>query len=128
MEQKKRPRRASWRRRERALADLSFEVEEDTFEIGLVEDLFALRGAQEEGTAAEVVDLASDALGVVVDATDEAVAEDLTLVASDVEVVLDVAGGFFEVEGAEMVADGDALVERLVRGEAELVGQVGLAE
>lgn len=59
MEQKKRPRRISWRRRERALANLSFEVEEDTFEVGFVEDLFALRGAQEEGTAAEVVDLAA---------------------------------------------------------------------
>ena len=87
-----------------------------------------LRGAQEEGAAADVVDLAGDSLGVIVDTTGEAVAEELTLVASDAEVVLDVTGGLFQVEGAEMIANGDALVEGLVRGEAELVGQVGLAE
>jgi len=128
VEQKRRPLGASCRRREGALADLSFEVEDDTFEVSLVEDLFALRGAQEEGAAADVVDLAGDALGVIVDAADEAVAEELTSIASHVEVVLDVASGLFEVEGAEMIADGDALVERFVRSEAELVGQVGLGE
>jgi hypothetical protein len=65
---------------------------------------------------------------VVVDARDEAVAEELVLVTSNAEVVLDVSGGFFEVERSEVVADGDALMEGLVRGEAELVGQVRLAE
>ena len=42
--------------------------------------------------------------------------------------VLDVACGLFEVEGFEVEADGDALVEGLVGSEAELVGQVGLTE
>ena len=42
--------------------------------------------------------------------------------------VLDVTGGLFEVKGAEMVTNSDALVESLVGGEAQLVGQVGLTE
>jgi hypothetical protein len=86
-------------------------IEKNTFEVGLVEDLFVLGGAEEEGAAAEVVDLASNSLGVVVDAADEAVAEDLGL-------------GI----GAQVVADGDALAESFEGGETELVGEVGLAE
>lgn len=87
-----------------------------------------LRSTQEESTAANIVDLAGHALGVIVDATDETVAEDLVLAASDAEMVLDVTDGLFEVEGVEMVTDGDALVESLVGSEAQLAGQVGLAE
>jgi len=43
-------------------------------------------------------------------------------------VVLDVTGGFFEIERVKMITDGNALVESLVGGEAQLVGQVRLAE
>jgi hypothetical protein len=43
-------------------------------------------------------------------------------------VVLDVSGGLFQVEGSEVVADGDALVEGFVGRKAEFVSQVGLAE
>jgi hypothetical protein len=108
--------------------NLAIEVTDDAFEVGFVEDLFVLSGAQEEGATAEVVDLAGDALGVVVDAGDEAVAEELALEASDVKVMFDVARGFFEVEGGEVVADGNALVESFIGGEAELEGEVRLAE
>jgi hypothetical protein len=87
-----------------------------------------LRSAQEESTAANIVDLAGHALGVIVDATDETVAKDLVLTTSDAEAVLDVTGGLLEVEGAEMITDSDALVESLVGSEAQLLGQVGLAE
>jgi len=72
------------------------------------------------------VGLAGDALGVVVDAAEETVAEELVLVARDAYVVLDVPGGFFEVKGSGGVADGDALVEGLVGSEAEFVGQVSV--
>ena len=74
------------------------------------------------------VDLAGDALGVVVDAAEETVAKELALVASDAQVMLDVPGGLFEVKGSEAVADGDALVEGFVGSKAEFVGQVGLTE
>ena len=125
---KKRLLGASWRRGKKTSPGLPLKIENDTFEIGLVEDLLVLRGAQKEGTAANIVDLAGHSLGVMVDATDETVAKDLVLATGDAEVVLDVTGGFLEVEGAEMVADGDALVESLVGSEAQLVGQVGLTE
>jgi hypothetical protein len=76
----------------------------------------------------KAVDLASHALGVVVDPGDKALAEERVLKPSDEEVMLDVARGLLQVEGFEVEADGNALVESLVGSEAELVGQVGLAE
>jgi hypothetical protein len=42
--------------------------------------------------------------------------------------VLDIPSGLFQVEGSEVVADGDTLVEGFVRCKAELVSQVGLSE
>jgi RNase P/RNase MRP subunit p29 len=128
MRPKKRPWRASGVGCERGSGDLALEVEQNTFEIVLIKDLLLLGNPQEQGIAAEVVDFASNALGVVVDATEEAVAKELSLVARDAHVMLDVPSGFFQVEGSEVVADGDALVEGFVGSEAELVGQVGLAE
>jgi hypothetical protein len=107
---------------------LALEVEQNAFEIVLIEDLLLLGSAQEQGIATEVVDLASNALGVVVGTAEEAVAKELALEARDAHVVLDVPGGLFQVKGSEVVADGDALVEGFVGGKAELVGQVGLAE
>ena len=109
-------------------ANLAFEVEQNAFEIVLVEDLLLLGSAQEQGIATDVVDLAGHALGVVVDAAEEAVAKELALEARDAHVVLDVPGGLFQVKGSEVVADGDALVEGFVGSKAELVGQVGLTE
>ena len=64
-------------------SDATFEVEEDPLEVGLIEDLFLLGGAEEERVATEIVDLAGDALGVVVDCADETVAEELVLETSD---------------------------------------------
>jgi hypothetical protein len=65
---------------------------------------------------------------VVVDAAEEAVAEDLALVPGDVKMMLDVTGGLLKVERFEVKTDGDALTESLVGGEAEFVGQVGLTK
>jgi len=107
---------------------LAFEIEENAFEISLVEDLFLLSDAQEQGTAADVVDLAGDPLGVVIDAGDKAVAEELILIACDTEMVFDVASSLLQVEGFEVVAVGDALVEGFIGSETELVSQVRLAK
>ena len=90
---------------ERGSGNLAFEVEENTLEVVLVEGSVAPRSR---------VDLAGDALGVVVDTAEETVAKELPLVASDAQVVLDVPGGLFVVKGPEVVADGDALVEGFV--------------
>jgi hypothetical protein len=109
-------------------SDATFEVEEHPFEISLIKDLFLLGGAEEESAATKVVDLAGDALGLIVDPADETVAEELALEPSDAQVVLDVPGSLFEVERAEVVTDSDTLVKRFVRGKTEFVGQVRLAE
>ena len=42
--------------------------------------------------------------------------------------VLDVGDGLLEVKGAELVTDGDPLMEGLIGGEAEELGQVGLTK
>ena len=128
MRPKKRPWRASGVGCERGSGDLALEIKKHTFEIVLIENLLLLGNAQEQGIATEVVDLASDALGVVVGGAEETVAEELSLVTSHAKVVLDIAGGLFQVEGSEVVADGDALVEGFVGSEAKLVSQVGLTE
>jgi hypothetical protein len=60
----------------------AFQIEDNALEVGLIEDLLALGGAEEESTAAEIVDAAGHALGVMVDAADEAVAEEGALEAS----------------------------------------------
>jgi hypothetical protein len=58
---------------------------------------------------------------VVIDAAEKAVAEELALILDGATMMLDVTGGLLEVEGFEVEADGDALMEGLIGGEAELV-------
>ena len=111
-----------------ALREAAFEVKDDALEVGLVEDGLLLGSTEEESRAAEVVDLASDALGVIVDGGEEGVGEEGVVATGDAEMVFDVGGGLLEVEGFEVVTDGDALVEGLKGSEAELVGEVGLAK
>jgi len=64
-------------------AELSFEVKDDAFEVGFVEDLLTFGGTEEESATAEIVDLASDALGMIVNAGQETVTEDRGLACSD---------------------------------------------
>ena len=59
---------------------------------------------------------------------DETITEELSLIADDAEMVFDVSGCFFQVEGEELIADGDTLVEGAVGGKGEFVSQVGLAQ
>jgi hypothetical protein len=117
--------------------ELDIEIADDALEVGLIEDLFAFGDTEEESTAAEIVDPASDALylsyrtsafGVIVDATDKTIAKDLSLGTGDPEMVFDVASSFFEIEGREVETNGDALVEGLEGGETKLVGKIRLAE
>ena len=64
---------------EEASAVWAFQVEDDPLEIGFIEDLFPFGCAEQQSTATEIVDAAGHALGVIVDAADEAVAEEGTL-------------------------------------------------
>jgi hypothetical protein len=120
--------RASGQREQDRLADLAFEVEDDALEVCFIEDLLALSSAEKERATAEVVDLASDALGVIVDASEESVTKESALASSDAQVVFGITCGFLQVKGFEVEADGDALVEGFVGSETELVGQVRLTE
>ena len=101
---------------------------DDPFEVRFIEDLLVFRGAQQKRTATEIVDLAGDALGVVIDAGEKAIGKDGVLRAGHAEVVFDVGDGLLEVKGTEVVTDGNALKEGLIRGKTEKVGQVGLTE
>jgi hypothetical protein len=58
------------------LTDPSFKIKKDTFEIGFIKDLFLLGSAQQESTAANVIDLAGNAFGVVVNTAHKAVAKE----------------------------------------------------
>ena len=60
---------------------------------------------------------------MVVDGGEEAITEELAWVPGDAQVMFDVACGLFEVQGFEVEADGDALVEGLEGCEAELVSE-----
>ncbi len=103
-------------------------VVDDPFEVSFIEDLFVFGGAEQEGAAAEIVDLARDALGIVGEASNETIAEDGGLGAGDAQVMLDVGNGLLEVKGTEVVADGNPLVEGLIGSEAEELSQVRLTE
>ena len=92
--------------------ELDIEIADDALEIGFIEDLFALSDTEEESAAAEIVDPASDAFGVIVDAADKAIAKDLSLGTGDPEMMFDVTSGLFEIKGREVETDSDALVER----------------
>ena len=67
-------------------------------------------GAEEESGATDIVDLARDTFGVVIEASDETVGEKLVLRASETELMFDISGGFLEVERGEVIANGDTLV------------------
>jgi len=69
------------------------------FEGGFVQDSLLLGATDEEGVEAQGVNLAGNALGVLMGAGDEAIAEDGALGADDAQVVLDVTGGLGQIEG-----------------------------
>jgi hypothetical protein len=125
---KKRPWGASGTGCEQGSSELTLHIENNAFESGLVEDLFLLRDTQEQGAAAEVVDLAGHTLGVIIDSAEETLAEKRPLVTSDAQVVLDIPSSLFQVERSEVVADGDTLVESFVGRKAEFVSEVRLSE
>jgi hypothetical protein len=107
---------------------LAFEVTNHPFENSLVENRFLFSSTEEKGGATEIVNLAGDALGVIVNESQKAVGEERVLTAGDAEMVLDVSGSLLEVEGAEVVTNGDALAKSFKGSKAELVSQVRLTK
>ena len=76
---------------------MTVKVKENTLKVGFIEDLFVFGDAQEQGSATDVVDLASDPFRMVKEGGDETVTEELIFKSGDAEVVFDVSGGFLEV-------------------------------
>ncbi len=107
---------------------LSFEIKEGAFEVALVKDLFLFNGAKKERSAADVVDQARRPFGVMMKFGHEIIGEELALRAGDAEVMFDISGGFFKVKRRQGIAQGDALIERLVGGKAQFGVQIGLAD
>ena len=107
---------------------LTILIVDDPFEISFIEDFFVFGDAEQESAATDIVDLAGDPLGVVVETGDKTLAKDLILRAGHAQLMFDVGDGLLKVKGAEMVTDGDPLMEGLVGSEAEELSQVGLAE
>src|SRR3990172_1797979 len=96
---------------------------------GLVDEVLVVDKAGQEGGGADLVDASGQAFGIVEEAGDGIVGEDGTGgVAGDADLVLDVGEGFGQVQGPEMVADGEALGERLVDGQAEGAAEVRVAD
>lgn len=69
------------------------------FEGGFVQDPLLLGATDEAGVEAQGVNLAGNALGVLMGVGDEAIAEDGPFGAGDAQVVFDVAGGLGQIEG-----------------------------
>jgi hypothetical protein len=107
---------------------LTILVVDDPFEVSFIEDFFVFGDAEQESAATDIVDLAGDPLGVVVETGDKTLAEDLILRAGHTQLMFDVGDGLLKVKGTEMVTDGDPLMEGLVGGEAKELGQIGLTE
>ena len=83
-----------------ALVDLG-----DRFEDGaVIQDLFLVDAASDQGGDAQAVDLAGQAAGVLEDTFEGIVTERGTRdVPGDAQVVLDVFKSFFEIQGRELV-------------------------
>ena len=107
---------------------MAVQVQEHPFEVGFIQDFLVLGDTEEQGGATDIVNLTGDAFSVIKEAGDETVAEKLSLIAGDPQVVLDVSSGFGQVEGGQLIADGDALMEGAVGSKGEFVGQIRLAQ
>jgi len=106
----------------------AIQFQDSPFGVILVQDCLALGEADEQAIETDAVELAGDAVAELVGGGDEGVGEGAAVEADDAQVVFDVGGGFLQVEGLDVVADVDTLVEGFEALELEEVAQVGLAE
>ena len=108
-----------------ALVDLG-----DGFEDGaVIQDLFLVDAASDQGGDAQAVDLAGQAAGVLEDTFEGIVAERGTRdVPGDTQVVLDVFESFFEIQGRKLVRVGQALAEGFVDGQVQGLAEDGRAD
>lgn len=72
--------------------------EDDALEIGFIEDLLPFGSTEQKRIAAKVVDPIDHALGAIIGAAEEAVAEDAILEASHVRIAIDVPNRLLKIE------------------------------
>ena len=84
---------------------LVFNVSDSFTDSAFIEDGFLVNQARHQGSGAQLIDAAGDTLGVVENAGDGIVGKERASgKTSDADVVFDVAEGFLQVKGAEVVA------------------------
>ena len=101
------------RRDEQNRLRIATQLQDRALGIALVEDLFAFGKAEEQTVEADAVQLARHAVAELVGGGDKAVGERAAFGAGDTQMMLDVSNGLLQIEGLEVVADLDALVEGL---------------
>jgi len=108
-----------------ALVDLG-----DGFEDGaVIQDLFLVDAAGDQGGDAQAVDLARQTAGVLEDTFESIVAERGTRdVPGDTQVMLDVFERFFEIQWRKLVRVGQALAEGFVDGQVQGLAEDGRAD
>ena len=106
-----------------------FKIGDSLADGGFVDDGFLIDYASHQSRSTDLVDTAREALGVVKDPRDGIVGEEgTTSEARDQDVVFDVADSLLEVEGGEVVAHGETLVEGLMDSQAEGRAERGVAD
>jgi hypothetical protein len=106
----------------------AIEFEDSPLGIGFIQDGLAVSEADEQAVEADAIELASDAVAELVGGGDEGVGEGATLGAGGAHMMFDVVGRLGQVEGLNVVADLDTLVEGFEALELEGVAQFGLAD
>jgi len=106
----------------------TIEFEDSAFGIGFIQDGLVFSKANEQAVEADAIELASDAVAELMSGVDESIRERAALHANRPQVMFDVGGRLSQVEGLDMIADLDALVEGFEALEMEGVAQFGLAD
>jgi hypothetical protein len=106
----------------------AIQFEDSAFGIGFIQDSLVLGEANQQAVEADAIELASDTVAELVSGRDEGVGEGATLGAGGAHMVFDVIGRLGQVEGWDVVANLDALVEGFEAFELEGVAQFGLAD
>ena len=106
----------------------TIEFEDSAFGIGFIQDGLVFSKANEQAVEADAIELASDAVAELMSGVDESIRERAALHANRPQVMFDVGGRLSQVEGWDVIADLDALVEGFEALEMEGVAQFGLAD
>jgi hypothetical protein len=89
----------------------AIKFEDSAFGIGFIQGGLAFGKADEQAIEADAIELAGNSIAELMSSADKSVRERATLDANGTQVMFDVDGRLGQVEGLDVVADLDALVE-----------------